>query len=49
MIRFVVFLMLSAPMLAFAEPEVYLQVLGIAQDTGYARATLRITPVRTGY
>ncbi len=35
MIRFVVFLMLSAPTLALAESEVYLQVLGIAQDAGY--------------
>lgn len=35
MFRFVVFLMLSAPTLALAESEVYLQVLGIAQDAGY--------------
>ncbi len=35
MCRFVIFLMLSAPTLALAEPDVYLQVLGIAQDAGY--------------
>ena len=35
MLRFFVFLMLSAPTLALAESEVYLQVLGIAQDAGY--------------
>ncbi len=35
MFRFFVFLMLSAPTLALAESEVYLQVLGIAQDAGY--------------
>ncbi len=35
MFRFFVFLLLSAPTLALAESEVYLQVLGIAQDAGY--------------
>ena len=35
MFRIVVFLLLCAPALASAEPDVYLQVLGVAQDAGY--------------
>lgn len=35
MIRFFIIILLAAPAIASAETEVYLQVLGIAQDAGY--------------
>jgi pyrroloquinoline quinone biosynthesis protein B len=38
MFRFIFLLVLSLPTLAVAEDEVYLQVLGVAQDAGYPQA-----------
>ncbi|MCJ7590878.1 MAG: hypothetical protein MUO51_05950 [Woeseiaceae bacterium] len=38
MIRYITLLFLTLPALTFAEPDVYIQVLGIAQDAGYPQA-----------
>jgi len=38
MIRTIILLMLTLPALTFADPAVYIQVLGIAQDAGYPQA-----------
>jgi pyrroloquinoline quinone biosynthesis protein B len=35
MFRKVVFLLFFAPAIASADPDVYLQVIGVAQDVGY--------------
>jgi len=36
--RYITLLFLTLPTLTFAEPDVYIQVLGIAQDAGYPQA-----------
>jgi pyrroloquinoline quinone biosynthesis protein B len=38
MFRFIILCLLSLPTIALAEPNVFLQVLGIAQDAGYPQA-----------
>lgn len=38
MTRYITLLFLTLPTLTFAEPDVYIQVLGIAQDAGYPQA-----------
>lgn len=38
MFRFIILFLISMPVLTSAEPNVYLQVLGIAQDAGYPQA-----------